>query len=225
MALCPNGHDSADPDFCDVCGHQMTAAPATAPAPAPTTTPAPDAGEPCPVCGEPRTGRFCEGCSYDFVSGVGGGTPDPDPDPVPDPDPAGPDSGWFAVVWADRTYYESVLAQGDPDETLQFPKNCPKREIALNGDKIQIGRRSRSRGLKPGIDLAGPPEDPGVSHQHAELVARSDGGWAVRDLGSTNGTTINDSDDPIDPQTTVYLDDGDRVHVGAWTTITLRAQT
>jgi FHA domain-containing protein len=214
MALCPNGHDSADPDFCDVCGHQMTAAALPA-APVLAAT-APDAAEPCPVCAEPRTGRFCEGCSYDFVSGVGGRSPDPAPDPQPD-------TGWVAVVWADRTYYESVLAQGDADSAIPFPKNCPKREISLTGDRIQIGRRSRSRGLSPEIDLAGPPEDPGVSHQHAELVFQPEGGWAVRDHGSTNGTTINGGEDPIDPQTTVPLADGDRVHVGAWTTITVRA--
>jgi len=219
MARCPNGHDSADPDFCEVCGLQMTAAPVP-PAPAPVA-PAPDADEPCPVCGEPRTGRFCEGCSYDFVSGVGATSPVPET-PVPVEEPA-PDSGWVAVVWADRTYYETVLAQGEPDGAIPFPKNCPKREVKLAGDKIQIGRRSRSRGLSPEIDLGGPPEDPGVSHQHAELVAQPDGGWAVRDHGSTNGTTLNDSEDPIDPLTPVPLADGDRVHVGAWTTITVRA--
>jgi pSer/pThr/pTyr-binding forkhead associated (FHA) protein len=46
----------------------------------------------------------------------------------------------------------------------------------------------------------------------------------VQDLGSTNGTTINDGADPIDADAPVPLGDGDRIHLGAWTTITLRAQ-
>jgi pSer/pThr/pTyr-binding forkhead associated (FHA) protein len=33
-------------------------------------------------------------------------------------------------------------------------------------------------------------DDPNVSRQHAEL-RREDGGWAVHDLGSTNGIKLN----------------------------------
>jgi pSer/pThr/pTyr-binding forkhead associated (FHA) protein len=44
----------------------------------------------------------------------------------------------------------------------------------------------------------------------------------VVDQNSTNGTTVNGSDEPIQPFVPVPLQDGDRVHVGAWTTITVR---
>jgi pSer/pThr/pTyr-binding forkhead associated (FHA) protein len=54
------------------------------------------------------------------------------------------------------------------------------------------------------------------------LERRGDGGVVVRDLGSTNGTMLNDDPVPIAPQTVTPLSDGDRVHVGAWTTITVR---
>lgn len=50
--------------------------------------------------------------------------------------------------------------------------------------------RSVSRGLEPEIDLADPPTDPGISHLHAVLIAQEDGGWAVLDRGSSNGTTL-----------------------------------
>ena len=30
MAICPNGHDSASDDFCDVCGMRITGSPAPA---------------------------------------------------------------------------------------------------------------------------------------------------------------------------------------------------
>jgi hypothetical protein len=43
----------------------------------------------------------------------------------------------------------------------------------------------------------------------------------VVDQDSTNGTTINGADEPIQPFVPVPLKSGDRVHVGAWTTITL----
>ena len=39
---------------------------------------------------------------------------------------------------------------------------------------------------------------------------------------STNGTTINAAPTPIEPFTLVRLDDGDRVHVGAWTVLRYR---
>jgi hypothetical protein len=201
MAHCPDGHESTSTDFCDVCGRLMAG---TAPPP----TPDPGNGaETCPVCGEPRTGRFCEGCSYDFVSGVGGARP-----------------GWIAVISADHAYYDRMLAEGEPDDgPIAFPVQLPDRSLPLAGEQVQIGRRSRSMAEPPAIDLAGPPEDPGVSHRHAVLLAQPDGGWAVLDTGSTNGTTVNDATEPIVADVAVPLSDGDRIHVGAWTTITLRS--
>jgi pSer/pThr/pTyr-binding forkhead associated (FHA) protein len=44
----------------------------------------------------------------------------------------------------------------------------------------------------------------------------------ITDLGSTNGTTLNDSDDRLPEGEETPLIDGDRIHVGAWTTITIR---
>ncbi|WMX47053.1 FHA domain-containing protein [Streptomyces roseicoloratus] len=98
----------------------------------------------------------------------------------------------------------------------------PEQHVPLQGNQVSIGRRRHSTGESPDIDLSVPPEDPGVSHQHAVLVAQPDGSWAVVDQNSTNGTTINGSPDPIQPYVPVQLQDGDRVHVGAWTTITVR---
>jgi predicted component of type VI protein secretion system len=46
-----------------------------------------------------------------------------------------------------------------------------------------------------------------------------DSGLTVTDLGSTNGTSLNDSDDLLGNGEEVPLADGDRIHVGAWTTI------
>jgi pSer/pThr/pTyr-binding forkhead associated (FHA) protein len=54
------------------------------------------------------------------------------------------------------------------------------------------------------------------------LLSQPDGGWAVVDPGSTNGTTVNDDPEPVKTDVPIPIRDGDRIHVGAWTTITVR---
>ncbi|HXP21945.1 MAG TPA: FHA domain-containing protein [Streptosporangiaceae bacterium] len=127
---------------------------------------------------------------------------------------------WEAVVTADRSYFDSVVAAGGPDAaTIEFPQYCPERRFRLSGREMRIGRRSLSRGLEPEIDLTGPPIDPGVSHLHAVLIAQPDGTWSVLDPGSSNGTQVNGDD--IATGMPVPLADGDRVCVGAWTLLTI----
>jgi hypothetical protein len=217
MPNCPAGHSSRADDYCDICGARMAGPPPAAPAPAGSADVG-DAGGECPDCSTPRTGRFCENCGYDFAVGAGRPT-------VTGPMRIGPPStGWTAVVTADRDYYEKVLGQADgPDAgAFAFPPYCPERRIPLTGQQVRIGRRSVSQGTVPEIDLAEPPEDPGASHTHAVLLAQADGTWNLVDPGSTNGTTINGGDDPIAVNVAVPMDDGDRIHVGVWTTIMLR---
>jgi hypothetical protein len=138
--------------------------------------------------------------------------------------PTAPEA-WTAVVASDRDYFTAMMARSGPDATgLYFPPYSPERYIPLTSPQITIGRRRQSTGESPDIDLSRPPEDPGVSHRHAVLVRRADGGWSVIDQDSTNGTTVNGGSDPIEPFQPVDLADGDRVHLGAWTTITLRRE-
>lgn len=96
MAVCPNGHDSASDDFCDVCGMRI-GSPAASPPPSTSgygasggpaggwAAPAPgpvSADEPCPNCGTPRTGQFCEACGYNFAAPrLPSGSPPPAPPP------------------------------------------------------------------------------------------------------------------------------------------------
>lgn len=223
MPSCPAGHDSISADFCDICGLAMGGAAPAPPAVSTVVTKPVDPDEVCPECGEPRTGRFCEGCSYDFVAGATRTPTATRSTPVVVTGPAVQGS-WAAVVSADRVHFDAVQAQEGPDAAdIAFPAYCPDRRFSLSGAQIRIGRRSRSRGLEPEIDLTGPPADPGVSHLHAVLLAQAGGGWALVDPGSTNGTTINDDLDPIKTDVPVPLKDGDRIHVGAWTTITVHA--
>jgi len=203
--------------------------------------------ETCPHCGAGRSGRFCESCGFDFDAGsrertiegviippgTGPAAPaGPAPAPAPDspapagPAPAGPAAAvpvaWTAVVTSDHDYFEDVVAAGGPDAAaLTFPDYCPERRFRLAGPEMRIGRRSVSQGLEPEIDLTGPPTDPGVSRLHAALIAEPDGSWAILDPGSENGTLVNGTE--IAAGTRVPLRDGDRIHLGAWTVITIHA--
>lgn len=130
---------------------------------------------------------------------------------------------WTATIGPDRSYFMAMMQRSGPEATgLNLPAYSPEQHLPLSGGQITIGRRRASTGESPDIDLSVPPEDPGVSHQHAVLVQQPDMSWAVVDQNSTNGTTINGGEDPIQPYVPVPLADGDRVHVGAWTTITIR---
>lgn len=203
---CPKGHASGTADFCDTCGARMGgAAPAAVPG-GPAATPQPG----CPHCGAPRagTGRFCEDCGFDHQTGRMPALGPPEPPPA----------AWTATVAADRAYFEENAIEG-----VDFPAAATSRTVSLPPPQVRIGRRSASKGTAPELDLA--DFDPGVSHSHALLTLSVEGVWLLSDLGSTNGTWLNDEQRPLTAGQTRPVTAGDRVHVGAWTTITLHPPT
>jgi pSer/pThr/pTyr-binding forkhead associated (FHA) protein len=106
----------------------------------------------------------------------------------------------------------AMMHRSGPEAALlTLPAYAPEQQLPLTGQQITIGRRRQSTGQSPDIDLSRPPEDPGVSHQHAILVQQPDGSWAVVDQDSTNGTTVNGAEEPIQPFIPVPLREGDRV--------------
>jgi hypothetical protein len=214
MPTCVEGHTSTAADYCDVCG---------APIGPPVGGPAATVTKACPACGTPISGRFCETCGHDSAlpepARPEPGRQQPVSPPQPAPDAPAPSVGWTAVVAADREFYERVIARGGPD-TVEFPQFFPERRIVLHANTTLIGRHNRDQGVEPAIDLGIHPVDRGVSTQHAVLRLR-DAGLTVTDLGSTNGTSLNGSDDLLKNGEEVPLADGDRIHVGAWTTITI----
>ncbi|MGQ4488499.1 FHA domain-containing protein [Streptomyces sp. SAS_281] len=201
--------------------------------------PGPQHGGPGPQHGGPGPQHGGPGPQYGGPGPQHGG-PGPQHGPGPQGPGPGPQGGhdqqhgpgpgrpplsdnWTAFIAPDRAYFLAMMQRSGPEATgLNLPAYSPEQQLALTGGQITIGRRRHSTGESPDIDLSVPPEDPGVSHQHAVLVQQPDGSWAVVDQNSTNGTTVNGAEEPIQPYVPVPLQDGDQVHVGAWTTITVR---
>ena len=123
MTVCPNGHDSSSDDFCDVCGMRIGSPPSAASGPvapggAPGGWAAPGpaaADEPCPNCGTPRTGQFCEACGYNFA----GPRFSPAPPPAP---PPGPGTGGYS--WSSPAP-SGAAAQAQSPATLPPPAGQP----------------------------------------------------------------------------------------------------
>ena len=239
---CPKGHASTAPDYCSECGARIQAAArlaTTAAAPA-SIVPQTTSSEPCPDCGTPRAAgpaRFCEVCRYNFETGTpwtaSAGVQQPAASAAQTvtsppaaaaargaaPAPAAPGSAtaaappsptfWRAVVAVDPALYI------DPDPEMPCPTSEPERTFPLDLEENLIGRPSPKKGIRPEV----PVKDDGVSHRHAKLVRASDG-YALLDLGSTNGTKLNGK--PVEHGVPVPLADGDQITLGAWTRITVR---
>lgn len=200
--VCPSGHRSETADYCDQCGAPIAGATTIPPVVEELDTSPSVLREPCPACGAPRSGddRYCEGCGYDFLS------------------PPPPAISWEATVSADRAQFDREAVSG-----VTFPPDYLERRFRLLKGQNRIGRsRGGSDEEAPEIDLATPPVDPGVSRLHAALEQREDGTCVLRDLGSTNGTFVGDETKSVAPHTDVPLADGNRIHIGVWTTITVR---
>jgi type VI secretion system FHA domain protein len=80
----------------------------------------------------------------------------------------------------------------------------PPGEYVFSGEAVTLGRTS-------GNDVILPDTDKRVSGKHAKLEKR-DGLWHVTDVGSTNGTYLNDK--KIDAKKPYGLKSGDRMSLG-----------
>ena len=159
-----------------------------------------DAAAACPACKTPRPrgDRFCETCGHDFEA-----------------EPA--EAAWELVIEADRAYHARFAAG-----QMAFPEGLLPQCVALDEAELRIGRRDRgANGTEP-PQISGAAGDPALSRRHAVLRRLDDGSYAIEDLGSTNGTEVNGR--PIAAGVPVALGDGDRVHLGAWTGITIRSR-
>jgi pSer/pThr/pTyr-binding forkhead associated (FHA) protein len=86
----------------------------------------------------------------------------------------------------------------------------------LAGDG-RVGSMVIGRADAPGVQVP-IRGDPYVSRQHAEIV-EVEGGWAVRDLGSTNGTTVNGA--PLVGPQLISVAAGDVIELGCCSRLTV----
>ena len=98
------------------------------------------------------------------------------------------------------------------------PQNAPERTFPLDLDENLVGRRSDKKDIHPELMVA----DPGISRRHLSIRRREDGGLLVIELGSTNGTSLNEV--PLEPGIPTPLKDGDQLTLGCWTRMTIRAR-
>jgi hypothetical protein len=218
-ATCPNGHASQSADYCDQCGirlgHTSPQIPSEGSLGDPTANPGSGVVA-CPVCGDQVEGggRYCETCGTDIENASAdqlAGSPPAAALSAPPP------MEWELVVACDRDYFDRVEA-----EEIEFPAAPTEWTVSLAEDRICIGRGGAVQPGEQALDLSAPPADSGVSRHHAVFERQPDGGWTVVDCHSTNGTYLNDGADPISCEQPVPVVDGDRIHLGAWTTMTLR---
>jgi len=127
---------------------------------------------------------------------------------------------WGVAVTADQGYFHKVAAS-DGASQLQYPSFAKPRRFPLDKPDLSIGRYSAKRGITPDIDLSGDVADPGVSAQHAKLFAKPDGSWSIMDVGSSNGTFLNGSDEPLAPNVEFPVGDGTYINIGAWTRLSI----
>jgi pSer/pThr/pTyr-binding forkhead associated (FHA) protein len=98
---------------------------------------------------------------------------------------------------------------------LFYIPNQSKPIIVTNIDLVRIGRADKASDNIPDLDLGTfHGAELGVSRYHAEIVF-TDGKYFLKDMGSSNGTWINES--KIQPYRQIALSDGDQVRFGHFT--------
>jgi hypothetical protein len=203
--VCAHGHHSADADYCDVCGERNpeTSALSTARGQRAETAEAP-AVPVCLVCGAGRDGadRYCANCGYDFMTG--------EPFEANGAQPEAPNGAaapaLVLVATVDPSRFDHPDAPPPPDDLSE-------RVFVIDQPSVLIGREG------PGLDIP-LRSDPYISRRHAEIVWTGRY-WAVRDLGSTNGTRVNGV--PLAGSEVRQLMRNDSIELGFITHLTVRS--
>jgi len=86
----------------------------------------------------------------------------------------------------------------------------PTLRATLNGKTVErpITQSPMTIGRQPGLAFTIPAK--GASREHLRIGRLKDGGWAIKDLGSTNGTLLNGAQ----LKGAIALSDGDKIVIG-----------
>jgi hypothetical protein len=202
------------------------------PAAAVASAPASVAAAPmlCPNCGTPRenNGRFCGVCRYNFETGESYSPSSAAPAraaaaappaaaaiaaAAPDPIAAGAGVDAPKMSWAVFIDFDPTV---DPTASPDISRPRPRLTFPLDLPELLIGRA----GGKGHPEI--PVEDEGVSGRHAKIIFTDAGEPTLLELGSTNGTRVNDA--VATPGLPVALKSGDQIVLGRWTRMTIKAK-
>jgi FHA domain len=199
----------------------------------------------CPDCMTPRPAkaRFCEVCRFDFVahqsfSGLGANEAAPtahstsnpaaacaaDASPTTTPaacTQASAAAPVQAAPSAPRLLLRIVVDPAlntDPDPVSPSPAHAPERIFHLDLEENTLGRQYEGNGVHPEIVV----QDPGISRRHLKFVRNAAQDFAVLELGSANGTTINAK--ALEPGVLTPVQPGDQLTLGMWTRIHVQAR-
>lgn len=225
--LCPNGHQSADPEWCDTCGAKLSggssepspAAPGAAsagasasPPPAPGAPPgsAPAGPIACPHCGAANApdNLFCESCGYDFTTGQAPEPPPVDPaaslaDPASAPGSAPADPALVvAPVGPPAASTWIVVVEVDPAwfalKGELSDQPCPPAATSTVTLARAVSLVGRTSQSRSLRPEVALEGDTAVSRRHAQLVIEGER-LSVVDLSSTNGTyVVGPTEEPSD---------------------------
>jgi CRP-like cAMP-binding protein len=81
-----------------------------------------------------------------------------------------------------------------------------------NGDETTIGRADPVTGILPDVDLTSVDTNRSVSRRHAKILRTGDEYHVLEEVGTVNGTYVNDQRIPTG--TPVHINDGDQVKIG-----------
>jgi FHA domain len=175
MAVCPNGHDSASDDFCDTCGMRIGGGPppgspqpgsrATGSSPAsgapsqawPDPAAPASAAEPCPRCGTPRNGQFCEACGYNFAG------PRFTPTTASAPPPSAPRGYSSSQPAPGSGGYSSAQAPPPAPPLQSAPAASPAPPIPPTGGSFPVPSGPSAPSREPGPPASPAPASPSMS--------------------------------------------------------------
>ena len=107
---------------------------------------------------------------------------------------------------------EATLVEGEPEPAPAPSATGGEAAIVLleeghEARTYQLHKQSVAIGRLPECDIV--ISDPGASRRHATITREDGGEYVLTDLGSTNGTLVND--EPVGEH---VLSDGDRITIG-----------
>jgi len=80
-----------------------------------------------------------------------------------------------------------------------------------NGDETTIGRADPVTGILPDIDLTPVDTNRSVSRRHAKIIKTGDDYHILEEVGTVNGTYVNDQRIPTGVPVTIHHGDGVKI--------------